>query len=356
LTTTLIARRAPAPRLSAADVARLAALPSVMRVAASDAPAAVLGLYVAVGANSYYRLSVPIGTVGAVNRLRGVVEAQERAARVVVLSNYSLIEGTPHEATDRLFAQFREHGARVLLDYDDEIEDVPVHHRKPGRNLPSTLDACRKADALICTNETLAARLRRLNADVRVIPNYVRSDAWPAPAAPADGPAVLTLTGSPSHLEDWRVIAAPLRRIRRDYGTAVRVRVAGYVFPYLKSLVDEHLAWGGLPSYPAMLAGTTIGLCPLADTSFNRCKSAIKAYEFALSGAAVIGSPTQYGPVLSDGRGLVCQTASQWEAGIRHYLDNPDARAADAARLRGYVSTTCDARTHAAAIRGTYLA
>lgn len=346
-----------APALHPVDAQHLAALAaSKMCVTASDTPAAVLGLYVSVKANSYYRLSVPIGTVGAVNRLYGAPVPQVRAARVVVLSNYSLTDGTPHARTDALFADFRRDGLRVMLDYDDEMEAIPPRHRKPGRNQPSILDACRKADALVCTNETLAARLRQHNPDVRVVPNYVRADWWPAPAPETDGPAVITLTGSATHIDDWRVIAGPLRRIRRDYGARVKVRVAGYVFPYLRGLVDQHIGWAPLPQYPAALAGTTIGLCPLQDTPFNRCKSPIKAYEFALSGAAVVGSPTQYGPVLAEGRGLVCRTEGQWEAAIRHYLDDPAARRRDAAALSTYVTSACDARTHQAAIAATYLA
>jgi len=329
-----------------------------MRVTAATTHADVLGLFIASGANTYYRLSVPVGTVGAVNGLYVAPTAQGHAARVVVLSNFSLVPGRDSLAElKKLFDGFHSHGARVLLDYDDEIKAVPTRHRRADRNLPSSLAACRLADALVCTNETLAERLRSLNPDVRVVPNYVRADHWPTPAPRRDGPTVITLTGSASHLADWQVIAAPLRRIRRDYGARVRIRVAGSLFPYLAPLCDEHLPWtGDLAAYPAMLAGTDIGLCPLADTTFNRCKSPIKAYEFALSGAAVIGSPTQYGPVLADGRGLVARTESQWETAIRSYLDNPDARRRDADALRAYVASACDARNHAATIAATYLA
>jgi glycosyltransferase involved in cell wall biosynthesis len=329
-----------------------------MQITATDASADVLGLSIATGANTYYRLSVPVATAGgAVTGFYAASEDQIAAAKAVVLSNFSTLPSVPVDAAAQVVRKLQADGCRVLLDYDDEIKDVPAQHRRADRNLPAILRACRQADALVCTNDALAERLRPLNADVRVIPNYVRADWWPTPAPETDGPTLITLTGSASHRSDWAPLAPALRRIRRDYGARVHIRVAGACFDYLRPVVDEHLPWtGDLAAYPAMLAGTHIGLCPLLPTPFNACKSPIKAYEFALSGAAVIGSPTQYGPVLADGRGLICRTEAQWEAAIRAYLDNPNARRLCAAALRSYVASACDARTHAATIAATYLA
>ena len=56
--------------------------------------------------------------------------------------------------------------------------------------------------------------------------------------------------------------------------------------------------WLHPEDYPKGLVGIDIGCCPLDDHPFNRSKSPIKAWEYALSGAAVVASPTVYGRVI----------------------------------------------------------
>jgi glycosyltransferase involved in cell wall biosynthesis len=49
--------------------------------------------------------------------------------------------------------------------------------------------------------------------------------------------------------------------------------------------------------YPEALASMAIdiGICPLTENEFNRCKSPIKAIEYALLGIPSVCSPTLYG-------------------------------------------------------------
>ena len=61
-----------------------------------------------------------------------------------------------------------------------------------------------------------------------------------------------------------------------------------------------------LQNYPCKLASIRpdIGLCPLTDTAFNRCKSPIKWMEYAMAGAATVASPVEpylHGPSMVPG-------------------------------------------------------
>lgn len=325
-----------------------------MRVRTDTHCAPLLGLHQHPGANTYYRLTVPLGAAGgAVAPLLEAPVSQVAAAETVVISNFGALPGHDDAAAGTVRALQAE-GKRVLLDYDDALRDVPAAYRVTTYNYAAQKRAARQADGLVCTNPLLAERLRRLNPDVRVLPNLVRLEDWPPPPPPADGPPVVTLTGSASHEADWAIVREALATVKRRH--PFTLRVAGHLPRYLRGLVDDHRPWtGDLAAYPAMLAGTTIGLCPLQDTPFNRCKTPIKAYEFALSGAAVIGSPTQYGPVLADGRGLVCRTPDAWAAALTHYLADAATRAASARALLAFVQGL-DARQHLPAIRAAYAA
>lgn len=322
-----------------------------MQVTPHIQPAPVVGLYVIPGAGAYYRIVVPLGTIGGAWASAGeAARPLLETAETLVLSR---VTGDPR-AIATSHAALRARGVRVVVDVDDDPDSLPLAMR---RHLEGQRAAMRTADAVVCTGPHLAARLRRYHRDVRVLPNYVRPDDWPAPAPLADGPPVVTLTGSPSHTADWRIVAGPLARLKARHRFVLRV--AGHLPPYLRHLCDDHRPWtGDLATYPAMLADSHIGLCPLPNTAFNRCKSPIKAYELALAGAAVVASPTQYGPVLA-AAGLghaVAHADGDWERQIARLLTDPDARAAEAQALRQHVIATCDARQHVATIRAAYAA
>lgn len=323
--------------------------------------APVLGLYATPTAQAHYRLAVPLraafGAEGcAVTAYADATQAQRDAARVVVLSKLTVRDDLPLEAAAGLVAQIRDGGRRrVLVDIDDDLTPPAGFRAESWTEAAAARLAAtaRAADALVCTNPTLAGRLRRLHRDVRVAPNYVDAAAWPTPAPSPAEPPVVVLAGSVSHIADWRVVEAPLRALRGAY----RLRVCGHLPAYLQDLCDEHRPWTrDIGAYPAMLAGAHIGLCPLPDSAFNRCKSPVKLYEYALAGLAVLGSETQYGPALrAAGLGhAVAHTPAQWERALRVYLTRPDRRSADAAALGGHVARALDARRHADALRAAY--
>lgn len=326
-----------------------------------ERPSEVLGLYHSYEATAYYRLYAPYATaVGAsVQHWGDETAAQHDAARVVVLARIVAQDRHTEREAIGLISQIQDGGRRrVYMDMDDDA--LSVSPSRPGvdpispQGRRNWLAMLVNADGITTTNTTLAARLRRYHRNVIVIPNYVRPDEWPAPAVPAGGPTVILLTGSMSHYDDWRQVVPALTDIRRRYGREVVIRVAGALPDYLRPLCDEHRGWAErMADYPAQIAGAHIALCPLLDTSFNRCKSPIKLFETALSGAAVIGSSTQYGPILrAAGLGhAVISAPAQWRDAIDAYLRHPERRIIDAATLRAHVVARYDARTHAAATR-----
>lgn len=62
----------------------------------------------------------------------------------------------------------------------------------------------------------------------------------------------------------------------------------------LKTIEFFHHSYVPIQEYPETMRrlDLDIGLCPLFNTRFNRCKSPIKAFEYAMTGAAVLTSDT----------------------------------------------------------------
>lgn len=328
-----------------------------MRVPHDTHAAPLLGACLDGGAHAYYRLAVPVGAVGgAVAPFDAMTMSQVEAAETVVVSRYGAIPGRERFALAQADA-LREDAGRLVVDFDDDLFGIKANVRHPRLNADAAAALARRADALTCTNSTLAGRLRRLHRDVRVVPNYIRAEDWPEPPPPPDAPAVVVLAGSYTHTDDWRIIAGALATLR-GWGL-ITVRVCGYLPDYLKPICDDYRPWGGLEGYPAMLADAHIGLCPLPDTGFNRCKSPIKAYEYALAGLAVVASPCQYGPVLRGaglGDYLVPDVGGDWLSPLEYLVTHPAARQQAADALRAHVRDAYDVRRHVGTIRAAYAA
>ena len=335
----------------------------MMHVAPHIQPAPVLGVYIpgTHAAATYYRLRVPLKS--AYDNVAFVPLTPEYiptlfdladSAELIVLSRVMLREPGTILGVKAIIERLQRSGARVVVDQDDDLLSRREVRRAMSPGEQATYEAfLRYADRRTTTNRTLAQRFRQYG-NTYVLPNYVRTDWTPLQPIPDDEPVVITITGSPSHEDDWRDVAIPLHAIRIRYGNRVHIRSVGYLPEYLHSVVDDHTHWSDLANYLELISGTHIGLAPLLDTSFNRCKSPIKAYEYGIVGAAVVASPMQYAPVLADGRGITVGLGENWTAAISTLIEQPERRRYYAQRLQEYISSTVDGRRHAATIRAAY--
>jgi len=102
------------------------------------------------------------------------------------------------------------------------------------------------------------------------------------------------------------------------------------------------LPWMPLEQYPAGLKEIDIGCAAVTDDRFNRCKSRIKAYEYAVAGAAVVATPTVYGAIIDHGQnGYLAETADAWEHALSVLVSRPSLRSMVARRLLRHVERRC---------------
>jgi glycosyltransferase involved in cell wall biosynthesis len=137
---------------------------------------------------------------------------------------------------------------------------------------------------------------------------------------------------------DLKEMAVAWGRIAERYP-----QVTFIVFGHQPWVISEHvpenrlkrIAWKSQFEYPLGLVGVDIGCCPLEDRPFNRCKTPIKSWEYALSGAAVVASPTVYGACIRHGRnGHIATTADEWEYSLSTYVEHEPTRRHHAAQLK----------------------
>lgn len=246
-------------------------------------------------------------------------------------------------------------GIAVIADWDDDVfSDACVPQvqllaaaHEPWK-APADLEAERQGrlatlglmDAVTVPTQRLATVLRQYtDKPVHVVPNAIR---WPdfqrvCQQAPrrVDGLTIGWVGGRRlDHDFDQMVLA--WQRIAARHPEVTFVVAGFHPASILEAIPPEQLVlqpWLEAPLYPQAYRDVDLLCCPLANSPFNRCKSAIKSYEGAAAGAAVVASPTVYGAVMRDGKdGLIVQTADEWEAALERLVTDGVYRRRLAAR------------------------
>ncbi len=244
-------------------------------------------------------------------------EALGLAADLIVTQRYAVPDLW---AAGALLAHVRESGGKLLFDLDDDLLCLPKKHSDINRLSPKTsvVEALlRGADRVQVSTSELAARLARVTRPgaVVVVPNGLDERLW-SPAPPpehAEGGAAfaaagitgrvtrLLYMGTATHGADLDLILPALGRLKATFAEQISIELvgilgAGELPPFVKRVEVPHRA--GL-SYPAFVAWLTaqqsqrpwaIGIAPLADNAFNRCKSSIKLLDYGALGLATIAS------------------------------------------------------------------
>lgn len=151
--------------------------------------------------------------------------------------------------------------------------------------------------------------------------------------------------GTHTHGPDFAMIRPALDQLHAERGDAFDVTLIG-VDPDLASAPWMHRLAppAEAVSYPRFVRWLRaqdpfdLGLAPLTDTPFNRCKSDIKALDYAALGIL---------PLLSDGpsyrgdprlgRFALFASENGWLDALRAVLDDRDAAAGRAAALHGWL-------------------
>jgi glycosyltransferase involved in cell wall biosynthesis len=182
---------------------------------------------------------------------------------------------------------------------------------------------------------------------VRVVENGLDERLWaalPRPVAPRQGPLRILFMGTATHDADFAIVEPALAQIKAVFGEHVAVDLLGVSgrgdLPGWVNRIG--MSANATLSYPGFVNWFTqmhwdIGIAPLADTRFNRCKSAIKALDYAAIGLPVLASDRDaYRGTLADGPGgwLLPDDAGAWFVAIARLVRDAALRQrlADGAR------------------------
>jgi glycosyltransferase involved in cell wall biosynthesis len=278
------------------------------------------------------QVSIAVDDRGQLAALQGL---DPRDADVVIMQRI----GTP--AMFALMRWFQDRGTAVVLDADDALWSI--HHDnvawKAWNNQTQHwrwMDAAaREADLVTVTTQRLADRYGK-HGRIEVLPNRVPVGVTQL-REPDTEPRPLRFgwTGYVgTHPTDLHVIGTAASRIMAETDTECLIIGDGQGILSAWEL-REHAArvtaTGSLPieQYFDALNRLDVGLIPLEDSLFNRCKSGLKAAELAAAGVPVVASPTPAHTALArEGFPLLtAEKSREWYEQTRQLLTVPDLRA-----------------------------
>lgn len=203
----------------------------------------------------------------------------------------------------------RSQGIRTVYDIDDDVLNTPREFVKPFQFYSdpsvrsSILTFFQTVDEIWASTQAMKDAVDKYTAGqtpCKVVPNYVDVFSWQqAYALHETNQSDMVTIGwmaSGSHAIDAPLVHDALLKILEKYPN-VRMHFIGWVgfaeLPGLEAFKDRVRVdpWIGLGQLPFAMSSWDIGLCPLVDNQFNRCKSAIKCLQYASFGCVPVMSP-----------------------------------------------------------------
>lgn len=208
-----------------------------------------------------------------------------------------------------MFYHAIKHNKRVIIDVDDNYFDVPksnllYNEFKEGEKKRAFLSAILSlASAVTVSTEPLKDKVQShikerhgIDKPVFVIPNFNDITDWEYKPLPVDDKkVVIGYTGSNSHLDDLAMVMPNIRELMKKYpnlyfeilGIADKKNIKNFLKGFTDDMLERIALVGAtntFKEYPQWLSERKwdIGIAPLVDTPFTRCKSHIKWMEYSM--------------------------------------------------------------------------
>lgn len=196
-------------------------------------------------------------------------------------------------------------------------------------------DMCRatfgKSDLVTCTTKQLQDVFSKVNKNTVVLPNFINLDTYPPGKMMPNDKVRIGWQGGVSHFEDLEMLLPIITKTSKkhdiDFCYFGDYRL-GKMFEQVRGY--RHEQWVPIDVYPykLKLMNFDIGLAPLVDNSFNRCKSAIKYFEYSAVGTPTIASNIPpYSEVITNMvDGILVNSEEEWSEAITMLIDNQQLR------------------------------
>jgi glycosyltransferase involved in cell wall biosynthesis len=293
-----------------------------------------LGVICEPTSNAYYRAIIPMR---ALERRGHTVVWPTEVHKVPLREFFGCDLVHCYRRTDRLddLRRLSARGVAISFDNDDNYAAAEVSDRAAGLDglrhnkaiFRDILTAARLADLTTTPNELLAELYRSAGVgNVAVIENHLERNMFGfGLKSKHPGVVVGWVAGSEHRLDLERIpIAEALRRLLEIH-PELRVLTVGMSLP-LRSERYEHIPEVDFLDLLKITSRMDIGIAPLTDTAFNRCRSDVKPKEYASGGTPWLASPVGPYRELGEKQGGMLVGDEDWSSAIDTLVRNPRMR------------------------------
>ncbi len=239
-------------------------------------------------------------------------------------------------------------GGMTVFDTDDDYwtlhPENPAYGFWTRPRLDGLAAVIRAVQTVTTTTPELAETLKTMNRNVKVLRNMLPDEHWPTerrPTARAGEPLVIGWAGSPGHRPDVRMIASALVQILDEF-PHVELQLAGAATDWMPSHPKVKFLEGvPIEKYPGLLSNFDIGLAPLIDNKFNRCKSDLKFLEYSKIGIpSVVSRVAPYASSMRHGEsGFLAVNSKDWLKYLRTLVRDHELRERIGAEAHRFAET-----------------
>jgi hypothetical protein len=320
----------------------------------------------ALSPSAYIRMLLPLTHPAAGRDLQVTLASAEEAlwlhADVLMTQRY----GVPDEAAATALLTHAECiKAPFVYDLDDSLADLPIGHPDSARLMPKigvVIALLAGAHRVHVTTSHLASRIiqftARGSASVKVIPNGLDERIWPHLTLTTTRATFLKTTtvtppvcrilymGSSTHSADLDLVMPVLKRLHETFTTRIAIDIVGIqsasnLPAFLTRIEVPHRAAASYPAFVSWLTDRqhtlpwSIGIAPLEDTLFNRCKSPLKLLDYAALGLPVVASNmsvyrvpylVSFGKSTVGAAGYLAANETQWYHALAQLVRQPALR------------------------------
>jgi glycosyltransferase involved in cell wall biosynthesis len=231
-------------------------------------------------------------------------------------------------------------GKPVVYESDDLLNNIPADHPEAAdsaRWKTGIEYAIRHAHAVVVSTPELAEQYRALNPHVHVLMNYLDIPLFQrqVPRKKKGDPLTIGLLGSSIQPSNFALVAQVLRQLQERY-TNLTIHFVGWkcpegwentrntqFFPFIHEYENcaqqlKTLAWD-------------IALIPLADDTYNACKSYIKWLDYSAAGiVSVFSDVSSYNSVVTHEKTglLLPPEPNAWLDAVVDLIEHPEKRTA----------------------------
>ena len=245
--------------------------------------------------------------------------------------------------SNKILKKAKKHNIKIVYESDDDFLDInptnPSYNYILG-NFDKIKRLVTNVDQIVVSTSELKKRFEKSNLDnIEIIKNYYVNDSLPLRPFTFRGNEFIKIGyfGTLTHDNDLEMIHNVILRLKDMFskkGITVLFEVAG-------ASIDDHSDWFNvhkIPYYPMPIStfydwlgkhsDWDIGIIPLVNTEFNKCKSELKYIEFAALGIPVVASAIDvYNEAIEDGvTGFLANNEDEWVDKLSILIEDPILR------------------------------